>query len=206
MKHTPERTCIGCRSIFSKDDVIRIVAGPIPSSGQAPTVSGQAGIAIDYREKLPGRAAYICPTRSCIRRGLQKDLLSKALRTKVRTPSEDEFIAWLTGAIEEKIKSLIVMSAKAGKLAAGYSAVHDALEKGRVDLLLVARDISAGTLGKVNASVAVSIRRATLFTRDELGGLLNRELVGVLGIEDKGLSQALWRETERLKDLINAGE
>ncbi len=33
--------------------MIRIAAGPL-------------GIVIDYREKLPGRAAYVCPTVECI--------------------------------------------------------------------------------------------------------------------------------------------
>jgi hypothetical protein len=36
--------------------------------------------------------------------------------------------------------------------------------------------------------------------------MLNRELVGVIGIEDTGLSNALWREAERLKVLIKSNE
>jgi ribosomal protein L7Ae-like RNA K-turn-binding protein len=98
------------------------------------------------------------------------------------------------------------MSAKASKLAAGYSAVRDALEKGRVEMLLFAQDVSEGTREKVTNSLAASLRKATVFTRDELGRLLNRELVGVIAIEDKGLADALWREAGRLKDLININE
>lgn len=193
MKHQPERTCIGCRKVFKKDEVVRIVAGP-------------DGIAIDYREKMPGRAAYVCPRTECIRKALGKDCLARALHLKVRTPPAEEFIARLAAGITEKIKSLITMSAKAGKLAAGYSAVQDALEKGRVEALFYAQDLSNGTRGKVTGSAAASLRTATIFTRDELGRLLNRELVGVIAIEDKGLADALWKEAERLKDLINIRE
>lgn len=193
MKHEPERTCIGCRGVFEKDAVVRIVAGPL-------------GVVIDYREKLPGRAAYVCPTVECITKSLSKENLSRSLHSRVRSPDAEVFIAQLAALITEKIKALIVMSAKAGKLAAGYSAVHDAVEKGRVSMLLYALDLSEGTKEKVATPTAASVRCTTLFTREELGTLLNRELVGVIGIADEGLSNALWKETERLKGLIKISE
>jgi predicted RNA-binding protein YlxR (DUF448 family) len=164
VKHQPERTCIGCRGVFNKDDVVRIVAGP-------------AGAVIDYREKLPGRAAYVCPRRECIKKALSRENLVRALHLKVKCPGAEEFISTLVVIITEKIKSLIVMSAKAGKLVAGYSAVQDALEKQKVETLIVADDLSEGTKEKLMASAAVSLRVATLFTRDEMGRMLGRELV-----------------------------
>ncbi len=193
MKQGPERTCIGCQGVFEKSAVVRIVAGP-------------PGIVIDYREKLPGRAAYICPTAACVTKALSKGKISRALHCQVRPPETEAFIARLAALITEKVQAIIIMSAKAGKLAAGYSAVHDAVEKGRVSMLLYACDLSKGTKDKVATPAAASVRWTTLFTRQEIGTMLNRELVGVIGIEDKGLSDALWRETERLKGLINIGE
>ncbi len=53
--------------------MVRIVAGP-------------PGIVIDYREKLPGRAAYVCPTKECVTKALSKENLSRALHSKVRPP------------------------------------------------------------------------------------------------------------------------
>jgi predicted RNA-binding protein YlxR (DUF448 family) len=193
MKHEPERTCIGCRRVFEKDAVVRIVAGPL-------------GIVLDYREKLPGRAAYICPTVECITKSLSKENLSRSLHCKVGSPKAEVFIDQLAALITQKIKALIVMSAKAGKLAAGYSAVRDAVEKGRVSLLLYAHDLSEGTKEKIATSAPDSVRWTTLFTREEMGKLVNRELVGVLGIVDNGLSNAIWKETERLKGLIKVNE
>ncbi len=193
MKHQPARTCIGCRGIFTKDEVIRIVAGP-------------GDVVIDYREKLPGRAAYVCPRKGCISKALQKDNLTKALHMNVRLPGAEEFVNLLSAAIQSKIKSLISMAAKAGKLAAGHSAVMDALEKGRVRLLLFARDVSEGTREKTAVPSSETLRAVTLFTRDELGMILGRELVGVIGIEEQGFAQAVWKEAERLKNLINDHE
>ena len=191
MGHQPERTCIGCRGVFAKDQVVRIISGPM-------------GMAIDYREKLPGRAAYVCPRPGCIHKALTKDVLARSLRSKVRQPGADEFIAQLSSVIREKIKSLLLMAARAGKLVVGYSAVRDALEKGRVDMIIYAADLSDGTREKIERTGPKPVlREATLFTRSEWGGMLGRELVGVVGIEDTGFCNAVWNETERLKGLIN---
>lgn len=193
MKRQPERTCIGCRGTFKKEEVVRIIAAP-------------TGAVIDYREKLPGRAAYICPNKKCINKALVKDGLSRAFRTKVPTPAADGFVVTLAGCIREKIKSLIAMSAKAGKLMAGYSGVQDGLEKGRVEMLLYAEDFSEASRERVEKVRITAIRETTLFSREELGKLLNREFVGVVAILDKKLADATWKETERLKNLINDNE
>jgi len=193
MKHQPERTCIGCKKVLPKDDVVRIIAGP-------------AGVIIDYREKLNGRAAYVCPKTECIKKALTKEVLGRSLHSNLRPPETEDFFAKLTICITEKIKSLLAISLKAGKLAAGYSAVQDALEKGRVELLLFARDLSTGTREKITIPESKSIRSTTLFTRDELGSILYRDLVGVIAILDKGLADALWIETQRLKGLIILNE
>lgn len=193
MKHQPERTCLGCRRVLKKDEVIRIIAGP-------------AGIVIDYREKLTGRAAYVCPTQSCITRALVKDTLSRAFKSKVQSPDAADFIGRLASTIKDKIKALLTISMKAGKLAAGSSAVKDALEKGRVELLFFATDLSEGTKEKLDVQGFGPLRQETLFTRDEFGALFGRELVGVVGILDKGLADALGNETQRLKGLINVSD
>jgi hypothetical protein len=193
MKHRPERTCIGCRQSFGKDEVVRLVAGP-------------DGVLIDYREKLPGRAAYVCPRPECIGKALAKENLARALHRKLRSPDPAGFVSALEAAIMDRARSLLAVSLKAGKIAAGFSAVQDALEKGRAELLLYAADFSAGTRDKVAASTPQDMRSAVLFTRDELGRICGRELVGVVALLDKGLADALWSETQRLKGLIKVNE
>jgi hypothetical protein len=193
-KHLHERTCIGCRNPFEKDQVVRIAAGPDM-------------IVLDYREKLPGRGCYVCPRRECIEKGVNRENLSRALRSRVRVPAAEEFISELTRNILEKIKSLIAMSVKSGKIAAGYSAVEDALNKKRVELLVYARDVSEGTREKIARAVSeTNTPEATLFTRDELGSMMSRELVGVIAFEDKGIADAVRKEIARLKGLINLNE
>ena len=194
MEHRPVRTCIGCRGEFRKDEVVRVVAGP-------------ASVLIDYREKLPGRGAYVCPNRECLGKALAKEKLARALRARVRIPVQDDLAAMLASVVRERIRSLVSMASKAGKLAAGFSAVNDALKKGLIEAIVYAEDMSDGTKGKLLHAGADRItRQATLFMRDELGELFNREFVGVVGIADRQFADAVWKEVERLKNLINSGQ
>jgi hypothetical protein len=188
----PQRTCIGCRGVFSKEAVVRIVAGP-------------AGAVIDYREKLPGRAAYVCPRPGCIERALHPGTLSRALRMKMDAPSGERFREELGAAIRGRIASLVSMATRAGMAVSGYSAVEDALRKGRVALLLLASDLSEGTREKVlKADSETPVRRAVVGTKESLGKMTGRDQAGLVGILDEGFSDALWRETERLKGLPNS--
>lgn len=173
--------------------MVRIVAGP------------ESAI-LDYRGKLPGRAVYVCPNRGCVHMALSRGSLSRALRSKVTAPAVEDFVAILTENIGGKIKSLIAMCAKAGKLAAGFSAVQDALEKNRVTLLIFARDIAAGTREKIVGREEKTVKALNLFSREEFGRLLNRELVGVVALFDTGFANAVRKEAERLKSLINSSE
>ncbi len=176
--------------MFAKDEVVRIVAGP-------------AGPVVDYREKLPGRAAYVCPRQECIDAALAKGQISRALRSTLPPLTKDQFLESLSSAVREKLSGLIAMAVKAGKLVSGYSAVDDALRKGGVALLIFAEDISDGTRGKLEARVSGdAIRQVTLSAKAELGALVGRDLAGVAAIVEKGFADAVWKESERLKGLL----
>jgi uncharacterized protein len=183
MKRQPERTCIGCRGVYQKDEVVRLVAGP-------------GSIILDYRDKLPGRAVYVCPRRECIEKAMVRDNLSRGLRIHVKPPAPEELIAQLAESIASRLRSLVSMAAKAGKLAAGYSAVHDAQEKNRIELLMVAADLADGTREKLERGSFVPARRVTMFSREEMGLILNRELIGVVAFLEKGFADAVWKESE----------
>lgn len=68
-KHKPQRTCVACREIKDKRDLIRVVRTP----------TGQ--IIIDPTGKANGRGAYLCRQLSCWEKGLQKQRLAQALKT-----------------------------------------------------------------------------------------------------------------------------
>ncbi|HVL33883.1 MAG TPA: YlxR family protein [Actinomycetota bacterium] len=60
------RTCVGCRQVRPKRELIRIVRLPDGSA------------VVDRSGKAPGRGAYVCPGGSCGERAVRR--LSQALR------------------------------------------------------------------------------------------------------------------------------
>ncbi len=70
-KHVPLRTCVGCRQVRSKREMVRIVRTP----------TGE--IEIDERGKKSGRGAYLCRRRECWRKGLNKGGLEHALKVSL---------------------------------------------------------------------------------------------------------------------------
>jgi ribosomal protein L7Ae-like RNA K-turn-binding protein len=161
------------------------------------------GAVIDYRENFRARRV-LAPVRMHLE-GAGKRRSFRALRIRDPRCGPEEFNERLRAAMRERIVSLIGIAAKAGKTAAGYSAVRDALDKDAVELLLFASDLSDGTREKIGGPV-LRFGEATLFTKDEMGSMLGREMVGIVGILDKGFAEAVHREAERLKGLRKEGQ
>lgn len=53
MKHIPLRTCVACRTVRAKRELIRIVRTP------------EGHICVDSTGKMNGRGAYLCRNRRC---------------------------------------------------------------------------------------------------------------------------------------------
>ena len=67
-KHVPQRTCVGCREVGGKRQLVRLVRTP------------EGKVEIDETGKRRGRGAYLCRRRSCWEIALQKGRLEQALR------------------------------------------------------------------------------------------------------------------------------
>jgi predicted RNA-binding protein YlxR (DUF448 family) len=68
-KHVPQRTCVACRQVRPKREMIRIVRTSLE------------GIQIDPGGKRAGRGAYLCRNRSCWEIALKEKRLERALRS-----------------------------------------------------------------------------------------------------------------------------
>jgi predicted RNA-binding protein YlxR (DUF448 family) len=79
-KHVPQRTCVGCRKIRPKREMVRIVRTP------------DQGVKIDESGKAPGRGAYLCRERQCWERALSEKRLDYALQSGL---SKEEWEALL---------------------------------------------------------------------------------------------------------------
>ena len=65
----PERTCVATRDKADQSELIRLVLGP------------DGRVVVDYRGRLPGRGAWVTPSRAALEKLQQRPkVLSKVLR------------------------------------------------------------------------------------------------------------------------------
>ena len=67
----PLRTCIVCRRVMPKKDMLRICK------------SSDGAVKPDYERRLPGRGAYICDDRKCAERLSKSHALDRAFKMQV---------------------------------------------------------------------------------------------------------------------------
>lgn len=68
-KHIPQRTCVACRTVRPKRELVRIVRTP------------EGEVVVDERGKRNGRGAYLCAQRACWEEALRRGRLGIALKT-----------------------------------------------------------------------------------------------------------------------------
>ena len=62
----PQRQCVGCREMKDKKALIRVVRSP------------EGAISLDFRGKMPGRGAYVCPDPACLKKARKSRALERA--------------------------------------------------------------------------------------------------------------------------------
>ena len=84
-KKIPLRQCLGCREMKPKRELIRVVKSP------------EGDVSLDFKGKKPGRGAYLCPDRECLRRARKARSLERAFSV----PLPEEVYAALEAQMEE---------------------------------------------------------------------------------------------------------
>ena len=67
----PMRMCVGCRGMFPKKELLRVVKSP------------EGAIAFDRVGKAPGRGAYICRKTECLNKAMKIRALERQLETAI---------------------------------------------------------------------------------------------------------------------------
>lgn len=80
VRHVPQRTCVGCRTVLAKRAMVRVVRTP-------------DGIFVDPTGKLAGRGAYLHDRPSCWEKGL-KGSLAHALKAELTLEDRERLEAF----------------------------------------------------------------------------------------------------------------
>jgi predicted RNA-binding protein YlxR (DUF448 family) len=193
-KADPQRSCLGCREVKPKDDLLRFVLDP------------DRMVLPDIARKLPGRGAYTCFSRSCLYLAVSKRQFSRSFKGEVTLLPEDEMVTMITKLQKERIISLIAMANKAGKAVSGSDSVMDALRKGSVALLLLAEDISADSKARFTAIAGKTGVKVIDFSfKERLGATLGKEIRTAVAVISLPFADALDRELTRYWNFFEGG-
>lgn len=107
--------------------------------------------------------------------------------------------------IEQKVLGYVGLAAKAGALLKGADAVLDGIARGRVELVLVARDA-----GGIADAVARSCREndvplLSVVNKAILGRQLGRESYAVVGLTSRSMAQAIIRVVDQSQTTEKSG-
>lgn len=87
-KHVPQRTCLACRKVKSKQELVRLVR------------AADGSIEIDPGGKKKGRGAYLCGLPECWETGLQSGRLEHALKTMLTRPNSEQLSEYAKGMLQ----------------------------------------------------------------------------------------------------------
>jgi len=100
IKHVPQRTCIGCRTVLAKRELVRLVRTP-------------EGVKLDTTGKAAGRGAYVHNIRSCWEQAL-KGPINHALRMETNAEDRRMLMDYISRLPESETAE---MSAKSDNMA-----------------------------------------------------------------------------------------
>ncbi len=92
-KRNPQRMCIGCRTVYPKKDMLRVVRSP------------NNEYFVDITGKSPGRGAYICRNKECFHRAVKEHGFEKAFKNKMETAIYEALRKEVFPEAEESVES-----------------------------------------------------------------------------------------------------
>jgi uncharacterized protein len=85
VRHMPQRTCVACRKVGVKRELIRLVYIP------------ELGVEVDQTGKKSGRGAYLCSNSTCWETALDTGKLEHALRVSIKPDNKERLVNYAKG-------------------------------------------------------------------------------------------------------------
>jgi len=193
-RNEPQRSCLGCRKVKDKDELLRFVLAP------------DRTLVPDLQAKLPGRGAYTCLSRSCVREAAAKKQLARSFRGEVRLGSPEDLVGQVISMMEERMASYLSLANKGGKVVSGSDMVAEMLTRRTPGIICIAADISPD-IGQKMTYLAdrAEVERFSLFDKERLGALIGKGQRSVVAVESGGFSNVLKKELERYRNFFEGG-
>lgn len=79
-RNIPQRTCVSCRKVADKRELIRVVR------------NADGSVEIDKDGKKPGRGAYLCPVWDCWKNAIENGRLELSLRITLTKHNREQLL------------------------------------------------------------------------------------------------------------------
>jgi len=159
-------------------------------------------VALDPKTSSGGRGAWVHPTRGCVEAMVKRHAAERSLKVEVqRDLDAGALVASLRESFARKVTSLLVVASRTRGVSIGVEATTESLERGRVHLVVVARDAgqTASALAMDESEGGPRVLRHS--TKTELGGVFGRGEVALLALTDPRIAAELAVTIERLAAL-----
>jgi ribosomal protein L7Ae-like RNA K-turn-binding protein len=151
-------------------------------------VSEGGEVAADLAGGAFGRGAHLHPSPRCLA-GAPRGLAKSFKQSIAVAPSD--LAGVIAQAAQRRTHGLLASAARAGRVVVGADLAGEAFDKGKAHLLVVARDAaSAAAVGSVMHAIAKG-GAVAWGTKTELGSLVKKTEVGVLGIVSQPIAAAV---------------
>ena len=137
----PLRSCVSCRAVRSRAELVRVHAAP------------GGGLGVDLGGGV-GRGAYLCPQRSCLEQAAARGELARRLKVRLAPVSVETLEELIRDRASRKVVSLLGFARRARRVVSGADAVKSAVQRQMARLVLTAIDASASSVAKTRAVAA----------------------------------------------------
>lgn len=188
----PQRTCIACRAVNNKKQLLRFVLSP------------DNDVLLDYQQRLPGRGVYTCSQEQCLKAALKKQAFRRGFRRDINEVNFFELETQLRAAVETKILNLIGMGRKAGVITSGTNAVLEQFKKDPVPhLVIIAEDISTSIGNKIIRLAELKhVFCVRMLSKKLIGHIVGKEERSAIAFENCALAATLKLELQRFELLV----
>ena len=184
------RICAGCRKRQPRLDSLRLVKD---ESG---------AILPDLYGKLPGRGVHLCPDLACIMAAKDQKAYNRGYKSAVIDPDCNFIAKCFIKFSLSQIRAMLSTAASAGWIFKGRTAVENAIKKGKVALVIVAKNASASLIYDTEKLCQThGTQHSVILTKDDLYSLFSGKPLSVVAIGHRGLAKRMSRDINIFKKL-----
>lgn len=188
----PQRSCLACREVGDKNNLIRFVLSP------------DGEIVPDLDGKLPGRGSYTCNNSECLSAAVKQRGFYRAYKKEISQISAEQMNKLVQVMMRDRILGYLGLANKAGKIISGGSLVADSVRSAaKPGVILIATDVSEAIGDKIrNLARLNNVPVFGLLEKDDFGAILGKAPRSAIAVRSGGFVPRLVSEIERYRNFL----